>query len=80
MLADRGAAAVAWLSEHGAVFGKGGDFPFMSSMLMPFSLREPGFQNHWPDKGADRLLDSLERQLLSSGGEFQRGHRATTAA
>lgn len=76
VLADQGASAIAWLSEHGAVFGKGGDFPFMSSMLMPFSLREPGFQNHWPDKGADRLLDSLEQQLLSFGGAFLRGHRA----
>lgn len=76
VLADQGAAAVAWLSAHGAVFGKGGEFPFMSSMLMPFSLREPGFRNHWPDKGADRLLDSLEQQLLSFGGAFLRGHRA----
>ena len=76
VLAEQGAAAINWLSEHGAVFGKGGDFPFMSSMLMPFSLREPGFHNHWPDKGADRLLDSLEQQLLSLGGTFLRGHRA----
>ncbi|MBD1550423.1 FAD-dependent oxidoreductase [Pseudomonas typographi] len=76
VLADQGAAAVAWLSEHGALFGKGGEFPFMSSMLVPFSLREPGFHNHWPDKGADRLLDNLEQQLSNLGGTLLRGHRA----
>ena len=33
----------------------------MSRMLVPLSLQEPGFANHWPDKGAERLLVRLER-------------------
>src|SRR5690606_6985391 len=44
--------AVEWLADNGAQFGQGGAPPWMSRMLMPFSLREPGFSNHWPDKGA----------------------------
>ncbi len=67
--------AVDWLAGHGAEFGQGGAAPWMSRMLMPFSLREPGFSNHWPDKGADRLLDLLAERLVLQGGTFLRGHR-----
>ena len=50
--------------------------PFMSRMLVPLSLRETGFANHWPDKGADRLLDTLEANLASHGATLERGMRA----
>tara|TARA_A100001391_G_scaffold145276_1_gene102897 strand:- start:26394 stop:27824 length:1431 start_codon:yes stop_codon:yes gene_type:complete len=66
---------VSWLADNGADFGQGGAAPWMSRMLMPFSLREPGFANHWPDKGADRLLDVLAGRLAQRGGTFLRGHR-----
>ena len=75
-LAQDAARAVRWLAAHGAVFGEGGSLEFMRRMLVPFSLREPGFPNHWPDKGADRLLSSLEQQLVSRGGHLVRGMRA----
>ncbi|MEF9602040.1 FAD-dependent oxidoreductase [Paracoccus sp. PXZ] len=67
--------AIEWLAANGADFGQGGDFPWMSRMLMPFSLREPGFPNHWPDKGAERLLERLARDFTEAGGEFLRGWR-----
>ena len=67
--------AVEWLAHNGAQFGQGGEPPWMSRMLTPFSLREPGFSNHWPDKGADRLLDHLAEKLQQRGGRFLRGHR-----
>lgn len=72
--ADAG-RAVEWLAGHGAEFGQGGPPVWMSRMLVPFSLREPGLQNHWPDKGADRLLDRLAERLLAAGGTMLRGHR-----
>ena len=75
-LAQDGARAVRWLAAHGAVFGEGGTLPFMRRMLVPFSLREAGFANHWPDKGADRLLSSLEQSLVAHGGQLVRGMRA----
>ena len=75
-LADDAGRTVDWLAMHGAVFGSGGDMPFMSRMLVPLSLRETGFANHWPDKGADRLLDSLEANLNANGGTLERGMRA----
>lgn len=75
-LARDGARVVRWLASQGAEFGVGGELEFMRHMLVPFSLREPGFSNHWPDKGADRLLDRLERQLTERGGQFHRGMRA----
>jgi fumarate reductase flavoprotein subunit len=75
-LAQNGARAVRWLAGHGAVFGEGGTLAFMRRMLVPFSLREPGFANHWPDKGADRLLSSLEQTLVAHGGQLVRGMRA----
>ncbi|WP_275600390.1 FAD-dependent oxidoreductase [Paracoccus versutus] len=78
-LADAYAAnagrAIAWLAVNGADFGQGGDFPWMSRMLVPFSLREPGFPNHWPDKGAERLLERLGRDFTEAGGAFLRGWR-----
>lgn len=67
--------AVDWLAQNGAQFGQGGEPVWMSRMLTPFSLREPGFSNHWPDKGADRLLDSLAVSLEQRGGTMLRGHR-----
>lgn len=75
-LAEDGKRTLRWLSGQGAVFGEGGDMEFMRRMLVPFSLRETGFTNHWPDKGADRLLDRMEQNLLARGGVFQRGKRA----
>jgi fumarate reductase flavoprotein subunit len=75
-LAQDAARAVRWLIEQGAVFGQGGALAFMHHMLMPFSLQEPGFKNHWPDKGADRLLAQLETRLVERGGRLERGMRA----
>ena len=37
----------------------------MRHTLVQFSLRETGFTRHWPDKGADRLLDSMEQNLVA---------------
>lgn len=76
VLAEEAGPSVAWLSDHGAAFGHGGDHPWMSRMLVPLSLQEPGFQNHWPDKGAERLLIALERNLDELGGQLLRGVRA----
>ncbi|TXI04427.1 MAG: FAD-binding protein [Pseudorhodobacter sp.] len=67
--------AVDWLASRGADFGQGGDFPWMSRMLKPFSLREPGFRNHWPDKGAERLLDRLRGAVVAAGGQVRTGWR-----
>jgi fumarate reductase flavoprotein subunit len=67
-LAETAGRAMDWLGDHGARIGLGGDLGFMRNMLEPYSLREPGFPNHWPDKGADRLLDELERRILDNGG------------
>ena len=39
----------------------------MRHTLVQFSLRETGFTRHWPDKGADRLLDSMEQNLVALG-------------
>lgn len=75
-LSEDAARAVHWLAAHGATFGQGGPFEFMRNMLVPFSLQEPGFTKHWPDKGADRLLARLEQELVSRGGAFVRGLRA----
>ena len=69
------ASSIGWL-EHGAEFGRGGEYPFMGNMLMPFSLRETGFQNHWRGKGGDLLLQRLEASFVASGGRFIRGARA----
>lgn len=67
--------AVEWLASNGAIFGQGGVPVWMSRMLTPFSLREPGLGNHWPDKGADRLLDSLAALLEQRDGTMLRGVR-----
>ncbi|WP_263144914.1 FAD-binding protein [Pseudomonas sp. RIT-PI-AD] len=75
-LAQDAGRAVAWLAEQGADYGVGGPLPFMGHMLKPFSLREPGFARHWPERGADRLLAELERRLLARGGRFFRATRA----
>ncbi|SAL64331.1 tricarballylate dehydrogenase [Caballeronia choica] len=75
-LATDGARVVKWLMEHGAQFGRGGEYPFMGHMLKPFSLRETGFQNHWRGKGGDLLLQRLEASFIASGGRFIRGARA----
>jgi len=75
-LAQDAARTVRWLGEQGAVFGQGGPLQFMHHMLVPFSLQEPGFKNHWPDKGADRLLARLEQRLVERGGRLERGMRA----
>ncbi|MGA7782931.1 MAG: FAD-dependent oxidoreductase [Paraburkholderia sp.] len=75
-LAADGARAVAWLSQQGAQFGRGGEYPFMGNMLMPFSLRETGVQNHWRGKGGDLLLQRLEASFVAAGGRFIRGARA----
>ncbi len=75
-LAEDAGRTIDWLAEHGATFAVGGDLPFMNNMLVPLSLRETGFANHWPDKGADRLLDTLEQSLRRNGGTLERGMRA----
>lgn len=75
-LATDGARVVAWLAQHGAEFGRGGEYPFMSNMLVPFSLRETGFHNHWRGKGGDLLLQRLEASFVAAGGRFIRGARA----
>ncbi|MGF7135283.1 fumarate reductase flavoprotein subunit [Paraburkholderia sp. EB58] len=75
-LAADGARVVAWLSQQGAQFGRGGEYPFMGNMLMPFSLRETGFQNHWRGKGGDLLLQRLEASFVAAGGRFIRSVRA----
>ena len=72
------ARALRWIEKHGATIGPGHDLPFMKNMLYPYSLQVPGFPNHWPDKGADRLLADLERQLITAGGHLVRGARATS--
>ena len=74
-LANDAGRAVDWLEAQGAVFGEGGSLEFMRCMLVPFSLREPGLANHWPDRGADRLLAKLEQRLKSLNGKFLRGAR-----
>lgn len=74
-LARDAGRAVDWLQAQGAEFGEGGELEFMRCMLVPFSLREPGLANHWPDRGADRLLARLERRLTALGGQFLRGAR-----
>lgn len=76
VLAEDAGPTIDWLSRHGAAFGHGGSHPWMSRMLVPLSLQEPGFQNHWPDKGAERLLIALERHLDGLGGTLLRGVRA----
>jgi fumarate reductase flavoprotein subunit len=76
VLAHEAGPCIAWLAEHGADFGRGSNAPWMSRMLVPLSLQEPGFPNHWPDKGAERLLGRLERLLVDSGGRLLRGTRA----
>ncbi|WP_179443351.1 FAD-dependent oxidoreductase [Rhodococcus sp. ACPA1] len=78
VLTQRISTAVRWLGNHGATIGTGGDLKFMKNMLHPYSLQVPGFSKHWPDKGADRLLAELERQLIAAGGRFLRGARATS--
>jgi fumarate reductase flavoprotein subunit len=75
-LAHDGARTVRWLATHGGEFGRGGEYPFMGNMLMPFSLRETGFQNHWRGKGCDRLLQALESAFVAAGGRVVRGARA----
>jgi fumarate reductase flavoprotein subunit len=75
-LATDGARVVDWLAQHGAEFGRGGEYPFMGNMLMPFSLRETGFHNHWRGKGGDQLLQRLEAAFVAAGGRFIRGARA----
>ncbi|MEM5341431.1 FAD-dependent oxidoreductase [Paraburkholderia azotifigens] len=75
-LATDGARVVDWLAQHGAEFGRGGEYPFMGNMLMPFSLRETGFHNHWRGKGGDLLLQRLEASFVAAGGRFIRGARA----
>ena len=75
-MATDGARVVGWLAQRGAQFGRGGEYPFMGHMLMPFSLRETGFQNHWRGKGGDLLLARLEASFVASGGRFVRGARA----
>ncbi|SAK79969.1 FAD-dependent oxidoreductase [Caballeronia ptereochthonis] len=75
-LARDGARVVHWLAAHGGAFGRGGEYPFMGNMLMPFSLRETGFQNHWRGKGCDRLLQALESAFVAAGGRVVRGARA----
>ncbi|WP_322057017.1 FAD-dependent oxidoreductase [Paraburkholderia sp. J63] len=75
-LARDGARVVRWLALRGAQFGRGGDYPFMGNMLMPFSLRETGFKHHWRGKGGDRLLQALEQAFVAKGGRFVRGTRA----
>ena len=75
-MAKDGARVVDWLAGHGAAFGRGGEYPFMGHMLMPFSLRETGFQNHWRGKGGDLLLQRLEATFAASGGRFIRNARA----
>lgn len=70
------ARGVQWLADHGAALGDGGDLEFMKNMLYPYSLREPGLANHWPGKGADRLLTELESRLVATGAHFVRDARA----
>lgn len=74
-LAEDAGRAVDWLAGHGALFGRGGPLAFMGCMLQPFSLREPGLANHWPERGADRLLAELERRIERQGGVVVRGAR-----
>ncbi|ODU07039.1 MAG: hypothetical protein ABS81_02830 [Pseudonocardia sp. SCN 72-86] len=76
VLADDAARCIEWLTAHGAEFGQGGSAEWMSRMLVPFSLQTPGFRDHWPDKGAERLLQCLEALLAGHGGELRRGMRA----
>lgn len=75
-MANNAGRAIEWLADHGAEFGSGGAAPFMDRMLQPLSLREAGLANHWPDKGADRLLQDLATRIVENGGLFLRGVRA----
>jgi fumarate reductase flavoprotein subunit len=77
-LASDAGRCIAWLAEHGAEFGQGGEAPWMAHMLVPFSLRETGFQNHWRDKGADRFLARLKQRFTAAGGLFRRGTRGSS--
>ncbi len=76
VLAQDAGPCIEWLANHGADFGRGSRAPWMSRMLLPLSLQEPGFANHWPDKGAERLLIRLERRLVDAGSRLLRGMRA----
>ena len=75
-LADDAGTCIEWLADHGAVFDRGGEAEWMSRMLVPFSLQVPGFSEHWPDKGAERLLGRLAERLTATGGQLLLGTRA----
>lgn len=67
--------AVAWLREFGgAQFVRGGEAPFYDHVLAPSTIGQVG--RPWQGKGADVLLDSLERKLEARGGRLMRGHAA----
>lgn len=75
-LCQNAARAVAWLREAGgAQFVRGGDAPFYDQVLAPSTIGQLG--RPWQGKGADVLLESLERRLDSRGGRVLRGHAAS---
>jgi fumarate reductase flavoprotein subunit len=76
VLAQNAGPCIEWLADHGADFGHGSSAPWMSRKLLPLSLQEPGFANHWPDKGAEQLLIRLERRLVDAGSRLLRGMRS----
>jgi fumarate reductase flavoprotein subunit len=73
-LANQAAPSLAWLRRQGVRLIVGGHAPANRAMLVPPAAVRPGLQ--WDNRGADLMLQRLERNLRHHGGQVWRGARA----
>jgi len=74
-LSENAGRCIEWLAENGARFVDGGRYAWMSRILAPPSLQEPGL--HWEGRGGDVLLRTLAQRLLVRKGHFRSNARAS---
>lgn len=74
-MAQNAARIIDWLRSQGAYFVKGGNEEYKRWVLAPLRPQRRGLI--WKGLGADVLLQSLEANVLSAGGQLQRGQRVS---
>lgn len=68
--------AIRWLGETaGVAFARGDEEPAYAFVVAPSAVGK--LDQRWQGRGADVLLQGLERALIRHGGELRRGHRVS---
>lgn len=75
-IADNIAAVIRWLQAEGIRFVKAGRDEWQDFILSPPQYPRAGL--HWPGRGGDVLLRTLEQRHASRGGTLMRGCRVVS--